>query len=196
VARSSRTVSIVPDVSSALSTSGALRGLEADPRKTCQRSRARRPGLRQSFVDGLRRRKRGLLRWGTKRGKGAKIMALPEGSGLPLAVSIASVLPHDVNVAQALAQGAVSPATTQRDHRRPGCDSDPTRRTASQEAHRADRASSLKSQGRPPRTGAPCADISGVGRSSDSSRGSRIIARELRAALSSGLSTGTGYLEG
>jgi hypothetical protein len=128
VARSSRTVAVVPDVSSTLSSSGAPRRLEADPRKLAKRtSRSRRPG----FTRKLRRRhvcvgeKGGLLRRETKARRGNQ----DHGTYRRLLSSsrriIASALPHDVNAARALAQGAVSPATTEGDHRRPGCGSDP-----------------------------------------------------------------------
>jgi Transposase DDE domain len=34
----------------------------------------------------------------TKRGKGTKLMALSDGSGLPLAVNVASASPHEVTL--------------------------------------------------------------------------------------------------
>ncbi|MNT54029.1 Transposase DDE domain protein [compost metagenome] len=44
--------------------------------------------------------KRGLQVGKTKRGKGTKIMAIADGSGLPVAVELASASPHECTLAQ------------------------------------------------------------------------------------------------
>ena len=46
----------------------------------------------------------------TKRGKGTKIMAVADGAGLPLAVSIASASPHEVTLVDATLDACFAPA--------------------------------------------------------------------------------------
>lgn len=48
--------------------------------------------------------KRGLSVGKTKRGKGTKIMAIADGSGLPLSISIASASPHEVTLVNSTIQ--------------------------------------------------------------------------------------------
>lgn len=105
VARSARTVSTVPDVSPTFPAMGPGRRVETDPRKTGARfARTRRDRSSRMF----RRRhvcpgeKGGACVGKTKRGKGTKIMAVADGIGLPVALSIESASPHEVTLVEKL----------------------------------------------------------------------------------------------
>ena len=59
--------------------------------------------LSECFVDGtfVGAKRGGRIGGKTKRGKGTKLMAVAEASGLPLAVCAASASPHEVTLVQA-----------------------------------------------------------------------------------------------
>jgi transposase len=63
----------------------------------------------------------------TKRGKGAKLMVLADGKGLPLAVTIASASPAEVCLIEPLLDAAVTGAIPQRLIYDRAADSDPLR---------------------------------------------------------------------
>jgi transposase len=105
VARSSRSVSAIPDVPSAIPTMGAVRGAEKDHRKARARSarpwRNRPEGMlrRRHFCSG---EKGGACVGKTKRGKGTKVMAIADRNGVPIAVCIESASPHEVTLVDTL----------------------------------------------------------------------------------------------
>lgn len=105
VARSAGTLSFVSDVPSEIPAMGSNRRFEAHYRETRTRS-ARSWRYRSSGM--LRRRqlrpgeKRGSCVGKTKRGKGTKIMAVADRSGLPVAICIESASPHEVTLVDRL----------------------------------------------------------------------------------------------
>ena len=62
----------------------------------------------------VRGEKRGACVGKTKRGKGTKIMAVAAGTGLPLAVSIASASPHEVTLVDATLDACFAPTAPDR----------------------------------------------------------------------------------
>lgn len=54
--------------------------------------------------------KRGEFVGRTKRGKGSKLMLLVDGSGLPLALDVASASPAEITLIEPLLDQAVTPA--------------------------------------------------------------------------------------
>src|SRR2546423_15680420 len=82
----------------------------------------------------LLRRKKGLCRRQTKRGKGTKWMVLVDGQGLPLGVRLESASPHEVTLAEATLQEVSVPQPKGRPRQKPerviadtAYDSDPFR---------------------------------------------------------------------
>src|SRR5207248_1471832 len=59
-------------------------------------------------------KKRGACVGKTKRGKGTKIMAIADRSGLPLALSIASASPHETTLVEKTLEGSFVTAKLQR----------------------------------------------------------------------------------
>lgn len=104
VVRPARPLSAAPDVSSALSAMGSRRcagsGAPGSRRRPvrARRHRSHRGLHRRFFRLG---EKRGPCVGKTKRGKGTKIMAIADSSGLPVAVWIASASPHEVTLVEA-----------------------------------------------------------------------------------------------
>jgi len=91
----------IPDVPSASARMGTLGKTSRDTRSTCQGSR--RSGQVQPRGMFHRRdlcggEKGGSCVGKTKRGKGTKLMAVADRSGLPLAVHLASASPHEVTL--------------------------------------------------------------------------------------------------
>ena len=103
---SARSVSVLSDLSSPLSSVGRPRHAAAGaegPRRGSPR--ARRTGSQRGLHRRLlcQRQKKGRCVGKTKRGKGTKIMAIADRAGLPLAITIASASPHETQlVAQTL----------------------------------------------------------------------------------------------
>jgi hypothetical protein len=97
-------VSALPNVSSTVSSLGPDRRSGSDsPRlgRGCARSRWLRP-VRVLHRRDLCHRKNGGLGVGkTKRGKGTKIMAVADRTGLPVAIHVASASPHEVTLVEA-----------------------------------------------------------------------------------------------
>ncbi len=108
LARPARALPALPDLPPPLSEMERGRGTRRGPSCASQRSegarRARPLGvLRGRHIRGSQ--KGGASVGKTKRGKGTKLMALADGSGLPLAVYAASASPHEVTlVGETLAQ--------------------------------------------------------------------------------------------
>jgi transposase len=101
--RPSRAVSAVPDLPSLVPGMDASRRLRSDSPSIGRRSgRTRNDQARRGLHRWLLRRsqKRGLQVGKTKRGKGSKIMAIADGSSLPLAVHVASASPHEVTLVE------------------------------------------------------------------------------------------------
>jgi len=101
---SARSLSVVPDLSSAVSAVATDGGL----RRRAPTIGGGSPRSRQTGPDGrLYRRQLQLGEKGgskigpTKRGKGCKIMAICDGHGLPLAVHLASASPGEVTLVEA-----------------------------------------------------------------------------------------------
>ena len=69
---------------------------------------------RHSSTVGLLREKRGLALGNTKRGKGIKIMAVADASGLPIAAHVESPSPHEVKLAVATLAKRFIPSSPQR----------------------------------------------------------------------------------
>jgi transposase len=91
----------IPDVPSASARMGTFGKTSRDTRSTCQGSR--RSGQVQPRGMFHRRdlcggEKGGSCVGKTKRGKGTKLMAVADSSGLPLAVHLASASPHEVTL--------------------------------------------------------------------------------------------------
>jgi transposase len=104
VGRIARPVSSVPDLPPAIptvvqrrndrkGTAGDRRGLEGKRQTGSQR------GVYRRLLRGGQ--KRGPCVGKTKRGKGTKIMAIADGSGLPIAIGIESASPHEVKLVEA-----------------------------------------------------------------------------------------------
>src|SRR5262245_43088462 len=98
--RSARAVPVVSDVSSPLSV-GAQRDAAPGAQGVGGRpARPRRPGPQRNVHRRLlcQRQKKGRHVGKTKRGKGTKIMAIADRTGLPLAITIASASPHETQL--------------------------------------------------------------------------------------------------
>jgi len=107
VARSTRPISAIPDVPSTIPGMGVRRGLRESPEGAghgCEG--ARQAGSHRMFHRWhLRHRKKGGRGVGkTKRGKGTKLMAVADRSGLPIAISAQSASPHEVRLVESTLQ--------------------------------------------------------------------------------------------
>lgn len=99
--RSSRTPSTLSNLPSTISILGTLRSLSYYSRNTCQRLIPTRQvrSLRVLYRRDLYGGEKGGFGVGkTKRGKGTKLMAVADGSGIPLAVHATSASPHEVTL--------------------------------------------------------------------------------------------------
>ena len=92
----------------------------------------------------------------TKRGKGSKIMAIADRSGLPVAVSVASASPHEVKLAEATIERSWLPDAPERLIGDKAYDSDPLDERLREERgiqliapHRGNRRKSITQDGRP-----------------------------------------------
>jgi len=99
--RPSRKISTVSDLSSPISILGTHWNSPQTLGNSCQRplrSRQLRPirMLYRRNLHGCEKRGSGVGK--TKRGKGTKLMAVADGSGLPLAVHLASASPHELTL--------------------------------------------------------------------------------------------------
>jgi transposase len=103
LARSTGSVSLLPNVPPTLPRMGSLRGVTHHPRSVGPRLgdagqvQARRMLHRRDLCGG---EKRGSGVGKTKRGKGTKLMAVADGAGLPIAVHAASASPHEVTLVE------------------------------------------------------------------------------------------------
>lgn len=77
---------------------------------------------RRQFCDS---KKRGEGVGKTKRGKGTKIMAVAEGIGLPIAISVGSASPHEVKLVEMTLESSFIEETPQRMIGDKAFDSDP-----------------------------------------------------------------------
>src|SRR3954471_3295768 len=101
---SARSLSVVPDLSSAVSavaTDGGVRGRASTIDGGSPRSRQTGPDRRLHRRQLQLGEKGGSKIGPTKRGKGCKIMAICDGHGLPLAVHLASASPGEVTLVEA-----------------------------------------------------------------------------------------------
>src|SRR5688500_12322467 len=110
-------LSLAPDVSSPLSALGPGRNAPERPQGARRRPpRPWRPGSQRDVHRRLlcQRQKKGLHVGKTKRGKGTKIMAIADGAGLPLAITIASASPHETTLVGSTLNDSRLPATPER----------------------------------------------------------------------------------
>ena len=114
---SAGTLSFLSDLSPAFSTRGAFRrdarrpgslGLGSGSQREAQSTRS---FYRREFRP---RQKRGLQVGKTKRGKGTKIMAVADGSGLPIALCTACASPHEVTLVKATLAESLTSAWPER----------------------------------------------------------------------------------
>ena len=114
---SAGTLSFLSDLSPAFSTRGAFRrdarrpgslGLGSGSQREAQSTRS---FYRREFRPG---QKRGLQVGKTKRGKGTKIMAVADGSGLPIALCTACASPHEVTLVKATLAESLTSAWPER----------------------------------------------------------------------------------
>lgn len=101
--RSATEVSTVPDLPSPLPAMEQIRSIQGDTLNPCGRPAATRQDqpIGSFYRRFLRRgQKRGSEIGKTKRGKGSKIMAVTDGTGLPIAVHITSASPHEVTLVE------------------------------------------------------------------------------------------------
>ena len=98
-----RALSVVSDLSSALSALGARRDTPSRPqgaRRGSARPRRARPQRNLHRWLLCQRQKKGRHVGKTKRGKGTKIMAIADRAGLPVAITIASASPHETQLVE------------------------------------------------------------------------------------------------
>ena len=107
LARSSRSLSALPNLSSTLSAVATLRPVHALAAETGRRltrprqARSERSVHRRQLQFG---EKRGSSVGPTKRGKGSKIVAIADRHGLPIAVHLASTRPNEAILVEATLQ--------------------------------------------------------------------------------------------
>ena len=96
-------LSVSPNLSSALPTVAAQRDADSLAAKTGRRLTRPREARSERILHRRqlqRREKRGSGVGPTKRGKGSKIMAIADGHGFPLAVHVASTSPHETKIVE------------------------------------------------------------------------------------------------
>src|SRR5439155_20150947 len=93
------------------------RRVRTDPHGVCASSARPRQTRSQPVHDRWlvrNREKRGLCVGPTKRGKGSKIMAVAERSGLPVAINVASASPHEVKLVKPTLDAGFLPEAPER----------------------------------------------------------------------------------
>lgn len=98
------TLPAIPDLPPALPGMGSLRGVAADSGATGRGfTGARQTGLERVFrgCDLCIREKGGSAVGKTKRGKGTKLMAVADGTGVPIAIHAAPANPHEITLVEA-----------------------------------------------------------------------------------------------
>src|SRR5215203_3013643 len=100
---SPRSIPVLSNLSSTLSTLGPTRHAAAGPQGARDGSpRPRRVGSQRGLHRWVlcERQKKGRCVGNTKRGKGTKIMAIADRAGLPIAITIASASPHETRLVE------------------------------------------------------------------------------------------------
>ena len=126
---SPRPLSVVSNLSSPLSGLGpAGHAASATPGARDGLARARRAGPQRDLHRRLlcERQKKGRHVGKTKRGKGTKIMAIADRTGLPVAITIASASPHEVTLVEQTLNASFLPDNPARLIGDAAYDSDPT----------------------------------------------------------------------
>jgi len=99
--RHATTISSIPDMPSSLPIMGEKRYIHYYTHHACNRFERAWENRRHRMLHRWNlcgSQKRGLEIGKTKRGKGSKIMAITDRSGLPLAISVTSASPHEVTL--------------------------------------------------------------------------------------------------
>lgn len=98
-----RQISVLPDVPPSLSTVGSGRRIGEDTHCACDglataRAHRRNGGIHRRHIRAGKKRGFGVGK--TKRGKGSKIMAIADRTGLPVACNVASATPHETKLVE------------------------------------------------------------------------------------------------